>query len=154
MFLVAKALIVVSSIFAALAGTDGATRGGLKTELLGRGKTTRRLGLHVADVETESIGALDLVVLRVTFAPGATTGWQCHPDPAIVIVTRGSLTRYSANNGNAQTFTSGHTFVENDPKDGNLVRNEGTFDAEAIVVLATRTAAPAHDTLSQPQYHD
>jgi hypothetical protein len=104
-------------------------------ELLGRGRTHGPLRLQHNGLTIESTEAVDLVVTRVTFVPGGATGWQSHPGPVLIIVGRGSLTRYSADDANAQTYTSGHAFVHNDPNDGSVVRNEGSVDAEAIVTF-------------------
>ena len=112
---------------------------GLTTELLGRGRTSGALKLRLHGITMESTDAVDVVVARVTFAPNGTTGWQAHAGPVLVLVERGALTRYSADDSNAQTYTSGHAFVQNDPNGGDMLRNEGPVDAEAIV---TFIAAP------------
>src|SRR5574341_499088 len=45
--------------------------------------------IHVRDAQ-------DTVIQQITFSPGGQTGWHSHPGPALVLVTQGELTLYSA----------------------------------------------------------
>ena len=90
--------------------------------------------LVIDRLKIESSEALDLVVARVTFAAGDATGSGFRQAPILVVVERGSLTWYSADECEARTFTSGNAFAQADPGNG-LVRNEGSIDAQAIVAF-------------------
>jgi quercetin dioxygenase-like cupin family protein len=118
---------------------------GLVTEILGSGTTLAGFTIHVAGIKVESKHAADVTVAHLTFAPGGTTGWHTHPGPVLVIVTTGAVTKYSAEDCTAQTYTAGQAFVENGPTDENMVRNDGTVLAEAIVALITPPGAPISD---------
>ena len=63
--------------------------------------------IHVEGIKVTSKDAVTLTIARLTFAPGGTTGWHVHPGPALVIVTTGALTKYSAGDCTAQTYTAG-----------------------------------------------
>ena len=73
-----------------------------------------------------------------------TTGWHAHPGPVLVIVTTGSVTKYSAQDCTAHTYTAGQAFVEHGPTDENLVRNDGSVPAETLVTFITPPGAPIH----------
>jgi quercetin dioxygenase-like cupin family protein len=119
---------------------------GLITEILGSGTTLAGFTIHAAGIKIESKHAADVTVAHLTFAPGGTTGWHTHPGPVLVIVTTGAVTKYSAEDCTAQTYTAGQAFVENGPTDENMVRNDGTVLAEAIVALITPPGAPISDS--------
>lgn len=51
------------------------------------------IGGHVR-IQTE--GALDVMVLNNTLAPGGTGGWHQHPGPLITVVKQGTLTLIDA----------------------------------------------------------
>ena len=124
---------------------------GLITEILGSGTTLAGFTIHVAGIKVESQIAVGFTVARLTFAPGGTTGWHVHSGPVLVIVTTGALTRYSAEDCTAQTYTAGQAFVENGPTDANMVRNDGSVPAETIVTLITPPGAPVRDDAPPPR---
>src|SRR5437762_255274 len=113
----------------------GAPSSGLTTEVLGHGRTTGPFTIHLDGIRIESNEAVDLVVARLTFAPGGVTDGEFHSGPVFVVMTRGSLTRYAADDAYAETFATGTAFVETGPSDGSIVRNEGALDAEAIAAF-------------------
>jgi hypothetical protein len=59
----------------------------------------------------------------------------------LVIVKAGAVTKYSADDCTAQTYTAGQAFVENGPTDENMVRNNGSVPAETIVTFITPPGA-------------
>src|SRR5262245_13640317 len=85
----------------------GSARGhaGPKLEVLGRGGMPRAFTIRRDGITVESRTAVELVVARVTYAPGSASGWL-HRGPMLAVVTRGSLTWYAAEDCNAQTFPS------------------------------------------------
>ena len=111
---------------------------GLTTEPLGAGVTSGGFKVDASGVKLSSNHAAEFGVARLTFAPGATTGWQRPAGPVIVIVVSGTLTRYDACDCTAQTFRAGQTFVVGGPGDQSMLRNEATVPAETIVTFITR----------------
>lgn len=139
----AAAAMIVSS-------ARGTPTSGLHTESLGRGTTLIGFKIHVDGIKMESKDAVDFAVAHLTFAPGGSTGWHVHPGPVLVIVKSGSVTKYSAADCSAQTYTAGQAFVENGPKDENMVRNEGPLPAETIVTFIAPPGAPVRDDAPAP----
>jgi len=118
---------------------------GVITEILGSGTTQAGFAIHAAGIKVESKHAAGVTVAHLTFAPGGTTGWYAHPGPVLVIVKTGAVTKYSAEDCTAQTYTAGQAFVENGPTDANMVRNDGPVPAATIVTLITPPGAPIRD---------
>ena len=117
---------------------------GVTPEILGSGTTLSGFKIHVDGIKVESKTAAGFTVEHLTFAPGGTTGWHAHPGPVLVIVTTGSVTKYSAQDCTAHTYTAGQAFVEHGPTDENLVRNDGSVPAETLVTFITPPGAPIH----------
>jgi hypothetical protein len=92
--------------------------------------------------KVESKNAAGFAVAHLTFAPGGTTGWHVHPGPVLVIVKTGSVTKYSAQDCTAHTYTAGQAFAEHGPADENMIRNDGSVPAQTIVTFLTRPGAP------------
>jgi len=126
---------------------------GVTTKILGSGTTRAGFTIHVDGIKVESKDAADFTVARLTFAPGGTTGWHVHPGPVLVIVKTGSVTKYSAQDATAHTYTTGHAFVENGPADENMIRNDGSVPAETIVTFITPPGAPIRGDAPPPGYN-
>jgi quercetin dioxygenase-like cupin family protein len=124
--------------------------GGLTAEILGSGTTLAGFKIHVDGMKVSSKHAVGFTVAHLTFAPGGSTGWHVHPGPVLVIVKAGSVTKYSADDCTAQTYTAGQAFVENGPTDENMVRNNGSVPAETIVTFITPPGAPVRDDAPPP----
>lgn len=64
--------------------------------------------------------AEDTVIQQITFSPGGHTGWHSHPGPALVLVTQGELTLYSADDASCggRTYSAGQAFI--DPGQGHV----------------------------------
>lgn len=116
-------------------------------EILGRGRTPGAFAVRRDGIAVESPRPADLVVARMTVAPGSASHRRTHPGPLLAVVTRGSLTRYAAEDCDAETFTSGVAFVEDGSEDGTMIRNEGAGDAEVIVVLLASSMSLLHPSL-------
>jgi len=123
---------------------------GVTTEILGDGTTLAGFMIRVDGIKVESKDAAGFTVAHLTFAPGGTTGWHVHPGPVLVIVTTGSVTKYSAQDSVAQTYTAGQAFVENGPADENMVRNDGSVPAETIVTFITPPGVPIRGDAPSP----
>ena len=64
--------------------------------------------------------AKDTVIQQITFTAGGHTGWHSHPGPALVLVTQGELTLYSADDSacSGRTYSAGQAFI--DPGQGHV----------------------------------
>jgi quercetin dioxygenase-like cupin family protein len=113
--------------------------GRVTTEQLGGGVTLGEFTIAADRVKFLSKCAVEFSVSRLTYAPGGSSGWQLPRGPALVIVTNGALTKYDADDSTAQTFRAGQTVVLSGPCEQNMLRNEGTAPAEAIVIFITPT---------------
>jgi quercetin dioxygenase-like cupin family protein len=102
---------------------------GVTTKILGSGTTLAGFTIHVDGINVASKDAAGFTVAHLTFAPGATTGWHAHPGPVLVIVRTGTVTKYSAQDSTAHTYTAGQAFVEHGPADENMIRNDGSVPA-------------------------
>jgi uncharacterized RmlC-like cupin family protein len=103
-------------------------------------------------VKTRGNQPYDVVVQRVTVAPGGQTGWHTHPGMAIVVVMSGTLTIY---HGDDRTCTpentpAGRVFFDQGYGHVHIGRNEGTTTLELSVTYldvpiggAFRIDAPA-----------
>jgi quercetin dioxygenase-like cupin family protein len=123
---------------------------GVTAEIVGSGTTLGGFKIHVDGIKVTSTDAVSFTVAHLTFAPGGTTGWHVHPGPVLVIVKTGSVTKYSADDCTAQTYTARQAFVENGPTDENMVRNNGSVPAETIVTFLTPPGAPIREDAPAP----
>jgi len=80
---------------------------------------------------------VDVSVVTLTVEPGGTTGWHSHPGFAVIAVTQGTGTLYSAD-CQAKTFDTGQAFVESGDDPPTVFRNEST----ETVVLTVSFFAP------------
>jgi hypothetical protein len=128
---------VVALAGAAILGVAQATPpSGQSTETLARGTTADALLLRAqGTLPNQKAGPWrgsyrapwDVVALRITLPPGASTGWHRHPGPGFMVVTQGAVTVY-ANDCTKTTYTKGQAYVEV-PGLVNLVRNDGAEPA-------------------------
>jgi len=150
----AAALAMTATGLAAGVLTAGPARAtppaGLTATILGSGTTLAGFKIHVDGMKVSSKHAVGFTVAHLTFAPGGTTGWHVNPGPVLVIVKAGSVTKYSADDCTAQTYTAGQAFVEYGPTDENMVRNNGSVPAETIVTFITPPGAPVRDDAPPP----
>jgi quercetin dioxygenase-like cupin family protein len=131
-------------------GAPSSRSRGLTREPLGRGVTCGAFKIDANPVKLWSGQAVEFGVARLTFAPGATTGWQLPAGPVIVIVTSGTLTKYDACDSTAQTLRAGQAFVLGGPGDQNLLRNEATVPAETLVTCISRARTDRATASARP----
>lgn len=64
--------------------------------------------------------AQDTVMQQIVFTAEGHTGWHSHPGPALVLVTQGELTLYSADDPTCtgRTYSAGQAFI--DPGQGHV----------------------------------
>ena len=140
--------------FALIAGLLGATAfGGVVLATPSSGVTSTTIAQGILDpiktkskigdweVEIETRGQSNLVVVENRIAPGGDFGWHSHPGPSLVIVKSGTATFYRGDDPTCtpKVYQQGDAFA--DPTGGvvHIVRNEG--DTE-LVVIVTRLLAP------------
>ena len=118
-----------------------------KSEVLGRGDSpddiTGRLEIKTGDV-TKSLDiedASEILVVRNTFGPGASTGWHSHPGPAIVVVASGeNFTYVRASDCARFQYSEGQSFV--DPGHDNAHVGFNPSRTDNVVVYATFLEVP------------
>lgn len=145
----ATAAATIALIAAFVAPASGTPPSGLSPELLGRGTVADGFRIRVDGVRVSSQGPVDLVTQHLTFQPGGTTGWHVHPGPALVIVTSGTVTKYSAD-CTVNRYSADQAFVERGPDDVNMVRNETDNTAETVVTFITPVGAAPRDDVPAP----
>jgi quercetin dioxygenase-like cupin family protein len=86
-----------------------------------------------AEVKPEA----DLVVQRITFAPGAQFGWHSHPGPAVVNVVSGTLTYYAGIDPCTPVpYAAGNSFLD---QGGGFVHNARNEGADNLVITVFYT---------------
>ena len=96
------------------------------------GDKTDKWGMHLKTLDDTDIGAD-----RLTFPPGAYSGWHTHPSPVFVTVTQGTIEWFDAATCTATTYTAGESFIEPQYRAHN-VRNPaaaGGSDATFVAVV-------------------
>jgi quercetin dioxygenase-like cupin family protein len=93
-------------------------------------------------------GVSEVRVTKFELAPGGAFPWHQHPGPVWVVVTKGTLTFYSAS-CNSQAYPTGSAFFDV----GNLThtaRNEGSEPVEVIATFMFPADAGPAASLPQP----
>ncbi|MFI5611776.1 cupin domain-containing protein [Amycolatopsis sp. NPDC051903] len=95
-----------------------------------------------------TVGDTDYVLLQLTIAPGASTGWHTHPGPIHSVVHSGALTHDLADCGHTEVFGPGEPFIDH-VDEVHLGRNLGTEPAViiglAVLPHGAALGAPAAD---------
>lgn len=92
---------------------------------------------HLPDrFKLDTKGPVDIVTLRVTVAPGGTTGWHSHGGAVVVTVASGTATLYEAARTTCarEVVPAGQAFWEAADLPSHVLVNE---DSEPVVVYAT-----------------
>jgi hypothetical protein len=81
----------LAGLFVAVNAIPGAATPpvGFSSQLLGRGTYTSHQTLLLRQ-------GMDIVVSKITVAPGGSSGWHSHPGGAIVVVQQGEITIYKS----------------------------------------------------------
>ena len=103
------------------------------SQVLGRGTYTSDGTLPIKQ-------GTDIVVAKITVAPGGFSGWHSHPGGAIVVVQQGEVTLYTSvgNHCDVTTYTHGQAFVER-PGELNNAVNKGSSD---YIIFVTFPGVP------------
>jgi quercetin dioxygenase-like cupin family protein len=91
------------------------------SQLLGRGTDTSDGTLPVKQ-------GMDVVVVKITVAPGGSSGWHSHPGGAIVVVQQGEVTVNKSVGSQCEitTYTKGQAFIERPGELDDAVNNGST----------------------------
>lgn len=109
-----------------------------------------RGGTTVANIPRD---ASNVVVAKVSWEPGGSSGWHTHPGPVIVTVTEGKVDVTNANDCVTRQYKAGDAFL--DPGQGNvhIARNASSTNAAAAYAVfldvppggpATQWTVPEH----------
>jgi len=94
------------------------------------GFTSQKLaqGTYISDGTLPIKQGLDIVVAKITVAPGGFSGWHSHPGGAIVVVQQGAVTLYKSvgNQCEISTYTKGQAFIERPGELDDAVNNGST----------------------------
>jgi quercetin dioxygenase-like cupin family protein len=74
----------------------------------------------------------NVLVARVTWDPGGTSGWHTHPGPVVVSIVEGELEVTNASDCVPRTYEAGQVWV--DPGQGNVHTAVNPTEAETVVV--------------------
>jgi quercetin dioxygenase-like cupin family protein len=94
---------------------------GFTNQLLSRGTYTSDGTLPIKQ-------GMDIVVAKITVAPGGYSGWHSHPGGAIVVVQQGAVTLYKSvgNQCEITIYAKGQAFVERPGELDDAVNNGST----------------------------
>ena len=97
----------------------------------------------------------DVYVVRNTFIPGGHSGWHTHPGPSLITVTAGEITVYEGD-GLCQPTVYGVGDGSIDLGSGHLhlIKNEGSVDAQTVVVQILPKDAPRRLDADEPNNCD
>ena len=140
MALALAAGVVTTSVAIATPGS-----GVVFSEIVGRGTLAPHFKIRLRDSSRPG----DVLVQRITIAPGGYTGWHTHPGPAVVIVKSGALTLYDSDDPNCTPtlYAAGQVFVDGGYGHVHFGRNEGATNTELVVTYldVPPGAAPRED---------
>jgi len=100
-------------------------------ELLSRGTVAKPFEAESNGIEVEAERPIDVVNVRVTFAPGTTVDWHKHPGPVVITVTEGTFT-FIDDQCTRHRYGPGETFVEDPTERAGKARNTGSTTLKTI----------------------
>jgi quercetin dioxygenase-like cupin family protein len=110
------------------------------TTLLAKGTLGVPVKYNVDDIKVQTKAPVDVVVVDVTFAPGASAGWHNHPGPVFVVVQAGTISVWDeacVKHQYGPLSTEGASFFEPGPAGSLLVKNESTTIGDDVHIYAT-----------------
>jgi quercetin dioxygenase-like cupin family protein len=103
------------------------------------------------ELELQTKGLSESIIVRFHIGPGGHTGWHSHPGPAFVMVKAGTLTLYYADNPDfGVDYPAGTGWVE-EPGRVHIARNNGDADVELDAFLLVPLGAPLRIDEPDPQ---
>jgi quercetin dioxygenase-like cupin family protein len=141
-------------------GSDGAVDGpeGFEVEPLARGAFTDHVaakfrlryeapGQPRGTIVRNLHDAGEVVVAKVTFEPGGTSGWHTHPGPAIVNVIEGDLDVTNASDCVTRDYEAGDAWL--DPGQGNVHNATNPSAKKRTVAYVTFFGVPEGEPATQ-----
>lgn len=93
--------------------------------------------------------ALNVVVARMTWEPGGSTGWHTHPGPVIVSVTEGELDLTNAPDCTTHTYAAGEAFVDVHGPGDHFVKAINPSETENAEILAIFLGVPDEEPTTE-----
>jgi quercetin dioxygenase-like cupin family protein len=98
-----------------------------------------------------SVAGTDFVLRRITFAPGASTGWHYHDGTLYAVVESGTLTRTESDCTTSHTHVAGSALVEpSGPDHVHLGRNLGATPVLLDVLYVDPAGTPLSEDAPNP----
>jgi quercetin dioxygenase-like cupin family protein len=107
---------------------------GVTAQLLASGTLVAPVDVKIKAESRINMDATQVLLYKITIAPGGYTGWHQHGGPHMIIVASGELTYYEGNDPTCTGTVYGAGSSIMDPGfDTHFVRNEGTVDVVTYV---------------------
>lgn len=100
-------------------------------------------------VKLDGKGPFDILTLKLVLPPLGDLGWHTHPGPAIVTVTKGSLTEYH-DNGCISVYRAGDAFFEQPGEAHRVVNPDSANPAEGFVTFILPATHPPNQPAPAP----
>jgi len=108
-------------------------------------------GVTATILARTTIGGKDLIVRRITVAPGGTTGWHWHDGELFGVVIQGTLTHNEADCSVDGVYRTGSTIVEPPGADHvHVGRNLGTTPIVLDVLYVDPKGSPLSEDAPNP----
>jgi len=137
----ARAAIQMAAILAVLVssvvwvGTSKATPGsGVTAQLLSSGNLPEPVQVKIKNGSKFNMDVTQILIYKITIAPGGYTGWHQHGGPHMIVVASGALTYFEGDDPTCTgvVYSAGSAVM--DPGfDTHFVRNDGAVDAVTYV---------------------
>jgi quercetin dioxygenase-like cupin family protein len=148
LLLAASVLPIVAAVVAAAALATGST-GTINRETLAQSAMSESWNVNTDRIKFFNKDEVKLLVQKVTYAPGADSGWHLHPGVVLVTVanppalTGAQVTRYVG--CSSHTYSAGQSFIENGEQEPGKIANTGSVDAVLYATFIVPADAPFSD---------
>jgi quercetin dioxygenase-like cupin family protein len=136
-FAAALTAVAASTLTGVALATPGS--GIAPTTHVDRATLAQSVQLNSNRIKFQTKDPVDVRVQTLRMAPGATTGWHSHPGFALISVTQGTQTLYSAD-CSPRTIAAGQSFVETGDEP-MVARNETSSDVVLVVTFVAPQGA-------------
>jgi quercetin dioxygenase-like cupin family protein len=125
-------LALAAAIVAAAAFATGST-GTITRDNLAQSTMSESWNINADRIKFFNKDEVKLLVQKVTYAPGADSGWHLHPGMVVVTVanppalTGAQVTRYVG--CSSHTYAAGQSFIENGEQVPGKIVNTGSVEA-------------------------
>ncbi len=136
----ALVLAALAAVFLATATALGTPSSGLSVERVGSAVISGDIDVNRAGIQVKTSKPVEVFTQRITFPPGATSGWHHHPGANFVSIIQGTLTTYDAKCVR-RTFDAGIGFSHSN-RDVHVARNEGSTPVVLLVTYVKPAPTP------------